>query len=270
MMHGMVVDDSSQRGEQVRKGFGQAEPQRAIIRGGQFAGHRHQRLAECVASRKAPDARHRITRKHRCAIVKPQPLAQPHCPEGSVVLDSVPFDHLGLSGQMSRPGHKVYRTPNSAWLCVARFALQTGSSEVRSGVGTNLSVRSRCARAICGAASIAAPADSLSMSRRRMVFPYLTGIHERLFGAEGLHGGPFLLAAQENFTAACRARIGRHAAPYVGFRRVIAGRSSRTPRPLVIRPLVASVPDAHLTCAAAPALPAEPRPSPVSPPVALI
>jgi hypothetical protein len=36
------------------------------------------------------------------------------------------------------------------------------------------------------------------MSRRRILY-FLNDIHERFFGAEGLYGGPFLLAAQEKF-----------------------------------------------------------------------
>lgn len=44
-----------QRREQVRERFGQVEAQRAIVWRGWFAGHRHCRLAECVANRKAPD-----------------------------------------------------------------------------------------------------------------------------------------------------------------------------------------------------------------------
>ena len=98
-MHGMVVEDPASAAGKCGKGLRQAEAQGAIIRGGQFAGHRHQRLAESVAGRKAPDARHRVTRKHRCAIVKPQPSRSRIVQSVPSILDSVPFDHLRLSGK---------------------------------------------------------------------------------------------------------------------------------------------------------------------------
>jgi superfamily II DNA or RNA helicase len=52
--------------------------------------------------------------------------------------------------------------------CVNRLPRQTGSRMVNPLIGTNLRMLARCASAICGAASTAAPAASLNRSRRSM------------------------------------------------------------------------------------------------------
>ena len=51
MMHGIAVEDPASAAGRCGNGLRQAESQGAVIRGGEFAGDRHQRLTEPIAGR---------------------------------------------------------------------------------------------------------------------------------------------------------------------------------------------------------------------------
>ena len=184
----------------MREWFGQAESQGAIVWRGQFVGHCHQRLAKGVAGPETPDARHRITREHRCAVVEHQSLAQPQRPDRTVVLDCVAFDHLRLGGQRSRPAHRAYRTPDRRG-CAWPGRCEDGSSKLRSPSG-NEPQRSFVFRPrYMGCERIAAaPAAPLSMSRRRMASP-----SNRLNSCDGPSGGKSRISRLGHPRRRCRA-----------------------------------------------------------------
>ena len=104
-----------------------------------------------IATCKTPDAGRCVACKRRCVIMEPQALAQSYRPQRSVILDRVPFGHLRLryKGLVKAVKWVEY------WIAVVvRCAVrpQAGSTVVRSGIGTNLSVRSCFAVATCGVA----------------------------------------------------------------------------------------------------------------------
>ena len=84
-----------QRFGQMREGAPQAEPDRAVVRGRQLVRRCHQSLAEPVAQRTTPDARDRIARQDRRAVVEAKLLAEPELPQGLGRIHRMAFDHLG-------------------------------------------------------------------------------------------------------------------------------------------------------------------------------
>jgi hypothetical protein len=88
--------DLAEREQHLRVRFFQDPAEGAVVDGNEFVLDRLEHLAHGIARRPTGEARDRVLRQHRLAVVKLEPGPQAECPSQAVRRHLLSLDHLAL------------------------------------------------------------------------------------------------------------------------------------------------------------------------------